>query len=218
MSNDGRPVGDTAVVAAASHDTLAGVYDWLVPEALLTPPGSAAFGDVVGELAPGARALDCTAGTGLVAVGLVLRGLDVVATDASGAMIERTRRLASEHGARAGSRGAYVGAARRAGWDGSFHAVLRVGNSLTHASGRAARRTAQKLPLAADDVVEAPLEVVAPAAGVVRRRPARQRPPARRRSRCSAVSSPRPAGSRSLSKIATSLLHPASGAAPLRTS
>jgi hypothetical protein len=65
-------------MAAVSYDTLAGVYDWLVPEALLTPQRSAAaFGDVIDELAPGARVLDCAAGTGLVAVGLALRGFDV---------------------------------------------------------------------------------------------------------------------------------------------
>jgi len=39
-------------VTDASYDTLAGVYDWLVPEVLLTPQGSAAaLSDVIGELA-----------------------------------------------------------------------------------------------------------------------------------------------------------------------
>ena len=46
----------------------------------------------------GARVLDCAAGTGPLAVGLALRGFDVVATDASEAMIARTRSLATERG------------------------------------------------------------------------------------------------------------------------
>jgi hypothetical protein len=46
------------------YDPLAAVYDWLVPESLLTPKGSAAaFAEVVVDLAPGARVLDCAAGT-----------------------------------------------------------------------------------------------------------------------------------------------------------
>jgi SAM-dependent methyltransferase len=140
---DRRPVGDTAVVAAASYDTLAGVYDWLVPEALLTPQGSvAAFGAVVDELAPRARVLDCAAGTGPVAVGLALRGFDVVATDASGAMVERTRRLAAEHGADVRAEIRTWEQLAGAGWAAAFDAVLCVGNSLTHAAGRPARRAA----------------------------------------------------------------------------
>jgi hypothetical protein len=47
----------------APYDTLARVYDWLVPEARLTPQGSAAaLGAVVDELAPGMLVLDCAAG------------------------------------------------------------------------------------------------------------------------------------------------------------
>jgi SAM-dependent methyltransferase len=126
----------------ASYDTLAGVYDWLVPEALLTPQGSAAaLSDVIGELAQGARVLDCAAGTGLVAVGLALRGFDVVATDASSAMIERTRRLAAAHATVVQAEVRTWEQLGGAGWDGAFDAVLCVGNSLTHAPGRAARRT-----------------------------------------------------------------------------
>lgn len=122
------------------YDALAEVYDWLVPEALLTPQGSAAaFTAVTAGLAPGARVLDCACGTGTLAVGLALSGYHVVATDASDAMVARTRRLAAEHGAR-------LAAATRTweegGWDGPFDAVLCVGNALVHAAGGAARRAA----------------------------------------------------------------------------
>jgi 2-polyprenyl-3-methyl-5-hydroxy-6-metoxy-1,4-benzoquinol methylase len=80
------------VAVADSYDALAGVYEWLVPEALLTPQGSAAaFADVVDMLPAGARVLDCAAGIGQLAVGLALRGFEVVASDASRAMVERAR-------------------------------------------------------------------------------------------------------------------------------
>jgi SAM-dependent methyltransferase len=130
-------------VARAPYDHLSTVYEWLVPEALLEPEGAvAAFAEVADALPPGARVLDCAAGTGQLAVGLALRGFDVVACDASPGMIERTRRLARERGAELET------AVRR--WDelgeqgpaGPFDAVLCVGNSLTHAPGTAARRSA----------------------------------------------------------------------------
>jgi len=121
------------------YDTLAEVYDWLTPEALLEPEGSvAAFAMVVDELSAGARVLDCACGTGTLAVGLALQGFDVAASDASPAMVERTRALATE-------RGVAVRAAVRS-WEelegGPYDAVLCVGNSLTHAPGRAGRRAA----------------------------------------------------------------------------
>jgi SAM-dependent methyltransferase len=129
-------------VPAEPYDTLAAVYDWLVPETLLTPEGSVrAFAPVLEALAPGARVLDCAAGTGTLAVGLAQRGFDVVATDASRAMVERTRALAARHGVEL--------SARRCAWEDlgaeglePFDAVLCVGNSLTHAPGRDARRRA----------------------------------------------------------------------------
>jgi SAM-dependent methyltransferase len=125
------------------YDTLAEVYDWLVPELVLTPQGSAAaFGDVVDALPPGGRILDCAAGTGQLAVGLALRGFEVVATDASGAMVERTRRLAGEHGAELRAVTSSWEQLAEAGWAGTFDAVFCVGNSLTHAAGREARRAA----------------------------------------------------------------------------
>jgi SAM-dependent methyltransferase len=123
----------------AAYGTLAGVYDYLVPEALLSPEGSAAaFDDVLGGLAPGARVLDCACGTGTLAVGLALRGFEVAASDAAEEMVARTRALAAEHRVS-------VEAQTRAWADlegEPFDAVLCVGNSLTHAPGRAGRRVA----------------------------------------------------------------------------
>jgi SAM-dependent methyltransferase len=115
------------------YDTLAEVYDWLVPEALLTPEGSAAaFDMVLAELPASARVLDCAAGTGTIAVGLALRGYEVTASDASEGMVERTRALAAAHGVR-------VATMTRV-WDeldgGPFDAVFCVGNSITHARDR----------------------------------------------------------------------------------
>jgi SAM-dependent methyltransferase len=121
------------------YGALAEVYDFLVPEALLSPEGSAsAFEEPLSGLAPGAHVLDCACGTGTLAVGLALRGFAVTASDASPEMVARTRALAAE-------RGVGLETATRAwaelGGD-RFDAVLCVGNSLTHAGGKAGRRTA----------------------------------------------------------------------------
>jgi SAM-dependent methyltransferase len=120
------------------YDALASVYAWLVPETLLEPEGAAAaFAAVTDGLAPGARVLDCACGTGQLAVGLALRGFDVTATDASAGMVDATRRLAAH-------RRVALRAEQRT-WeslDGTFDAVLCVGNSITHAEGRARRRAA----------------------------------------------------------------------------
>jgi len=123
------------------YDTLAGVYDWLVPEPLRTPEGAAAA--FVGVLPAGAtRVLDCAAGTGQLAVGLARAGFQVVASDASAAMVARTRALAEAYGVDVPAvRCAWADLPAR-GWHGSFDAVLCVGNSLTHAAGRAGRRAA----------------------------------------------------------------------------
>jgi SAM-dependent methyltransferase len=124
---------------AEQYGTLADVYDYLVVEDLLTPEGSVAAHDGDYELEPGARVLDCAAGTGTFAVGLALRGFAVVATDASEAMIARTRALAARHSVDL--------EARVCAWEDlsgppSFDAVFCVGNSLVHAEGQAARRRA----------------------------------------------------------------------------
>ncbi len=124
---------------AEQYGTLADVYDWLVPPELLTPEGSAAALDGLLELAPGARVLDCAAGTGTLAVGLALRGFDVVATDASAAMIARTRGLAAEHGVEVPAEVCEWEQLRAAE---PFDAVFCVGNSIPHAEGQAARRRA----------------------------------------------------------------------------
>jgi SAM-dependent methyltransferase len=125
------------------YDTLAAVYDWLVPDALLTPEGAAAaFAGVVDELPDGAHVLDCAAGTGQLSVGLALRGLAVTATDASAAMVERTRSLAALHGTPVHALRCAWEELDAQGWDGSFDAVFCIGNSLTHAPGRARRRAA----------------------------------------------------------------------------
>ena len=114
------------------YAALTEVYDFLVPEALLSPEGSAA--GFVDLLAPGDRVLDCACGTGTLAVGLALRGFEVSASDASAEMVARTRALAA-------ARGAEVRAEVRR-WEalrgGPFDAVLCVGNSLTHAADRRA--------------------------------------------------------------------------------
>ena len=124
------------------YDALAAVYDWLVPAELLEPDASAeAFASVV-DLAGGARVLDCACGPGHLAVGLALRGFAVVATDASAAMIERTRALAGQHGAGLTARRCAWEALGEHGWEDAFDAVFCVGNSLVHAPGAAARRAA----------------------------------------------------------------------------
>jgi SAM-dependent methyltransferase len=126
-----------------AYDELAAVYEFLVPDTLLEPEGAAAaFADVPAELDAGARVLDCAAGTGQLAVGLALRGFGVTATDASAAMVERTRALAAHHGVELIAATCTWAALGRQGWDERFDAVLCVGNSLTHAPGRDGRRVA----------------------------------------------------------------------------
>jgi SAM-dependent methyltransferase len=125
------------------YETLASVYEWLVPDELLEPEGAAAaFGDLLGELAPGARVLDCAAGTGQLAVGLALRGFDVTASDASAAMVGRTRALAAARGAALRTATCTWEQLGRQGWGEPFDAVFCVGNSLAHAEGRTGRRAA----------------------------------------------------------------------------
>lgn len=125
------------------YDTLAGVYDWLVPEPLLTPAGAVdAFATVVDSLGPGARVLDCAAGTGQLSVGLALRGHDIIASDASAAMIERTRALARAHDVDVPAVVCAWEALEDQGWRSAFDAVFCVGNSIVHAGPRPRRRAA----------------------------------------------------------------------------
>jgi SAM-dependent methyltransferase len=127
-------------MADGGYDTIAGVYEFLVPDALLTPQGSAAA--FARHVEPAARVLDCACGTGTLAVGLALRGCDVVATDASAAMVQRTARLASQHGAHLDASVCSWEEIPGRGWNGSFDVVFCVGNSLPHAVGRDGRRAA----------------------------------------------------------------------------
>ena len=123
-----------------SYDALAEVYEWLISDAKLAPADFAAsFDDVVSLLPSNAHVLDCSCGTGQLAVGLAGLGMQVVATDASEAMVHRTAELSDE--LRASVRTV------RADWqelpdhfdDGTFDMVFCVGNSLHHAVGARGR-------------------------------------------------------------------------------
>ena len=133
----------TEVITVAGYGALSEAYEWLIRDENLSPVGAAArFEDLVTSLPPNARVLDCSCGTGQLAVGLAGHGLDVVATDASSGMIRRTTALAGEHGVRLD--------ARQVSWaelTGRFEAstfdlVFCVGNSLGHAEGRRGRLAA----------------------------------------------------------------------------
>ena len=137
------PAGTLLAMGHKPYATLAGVYEWLVTEPMLTPEGSVeAFDWIVDELDPEARVLDCSAGTGQLAVGLRLKGFDVTATDASEAMIERTRQLAAERGVAVRSAVCSWEQLMEQGWSNSFDVVWCVGNSIFHAPGEKARRAA----------------------------------------------------------------------------
>ncbi|MFD4673262.1 class I SAM-dependent methyltransferase [Lentzea sp. NPDC058450] len=125
------------------YDALAEVYEWLISDAKLAPAEFAAsFEDVLSLLPSNAHVLDCSCGTGQLAVGLAGRGIQVVATDASEAMVRRTAELSEEFGA-------FV-RALRADWeelpghfdDDTFDMVFCVGNSLHHAVGARGRGAA----------------------------------------------------------------------------
>ncbi|MCR6482510.1 class I SAM-dependent methyltransferase [Amycolatopsis sp. OK19-0408] len=122
------------------YDALAEVYEWLISDVKLAPADFAAsFADVLDLLPAEAHVLDCSCGTGQLAVGLAGLGLRVVATDASEAMVRRTAELSGEFGASVRT--------VRADWeelpghfdDFTFDAVFCVGNSLHHAVGARGR-------------------------------------------------------------------------------
>src|SRR3954447_24183013 len=130
----------TEVVVVTGYDALAEVYEWLISDAKLAPPEFAAsFGDVLSLLPSNAHVLDCSCGTGQLAVGLAGLGMQVVATDASEAMVRRTAELAEEFKASVRT--------VRADWqelpdrfdDATFDMVFCVGNSLHHAVGATGR-------------------------------------------------------------------------------
>ena len=120
----------------AGYDELAEVYEWLISDAKLTPAEFAAsFRDVIGLLPSNGRVLDCSCGTGQLAVGLAGLGMQVVATDASAAMVRRTEQLAEESDVSLRT--------AQADWReltdhfdaAGFDMVFCVGNSLHHAEG-----------------------------------------------------------------------------------
>ncbi len=83
-----------------SYDALAEVYEWLISDANRTPAEFAeSFDDVLALLPSNAHVLDCSCGTGQLAVGLAGLGIRVVATDASESMVRRTAELSAECGA-----------------------------------------------------------------------------------------------------------------------
>jgi SAM-dependent methyltransferase len=127
--------------AGTAYGPLAAVYEWLVPDSLLTPDGAVdAFAPIVQRLPAGAAVLDCASGTGQLAVGLAARGFAVVASDAEPAMIDRTRELARRHGVGLPAVTCDWTELADPHWAGRFDAVFCVGNSLPHAAGRTARR------------------------------------------------------------------------------
>ena len=88
------------VVSVTDYGALAEVYEWLISDARLTPAECVAtFDDVIEPLPTAAAVLDCACGIGQLAVGLAGRGMQVVASDASEAMVRRTGELAQEFGA-----------------------------------------------------------------------------------------------------------------------
>src|SRR3954465_5238429 len=131
------------VLVVTEYDELAEVYEWLISDAKLPPAEFAAsFDDVLSLLPSNAHVLDCSCGTGQLAVGLAGRGMQIVATDPSEAVVRRTAELSAEFGASV--------RAVRANWeelpdhfeDDAFDMVFCVGNSLHHAAGATGRGAA----------------------------------------------------------------------------
>src|SRR3954452_9808272 len=132
---------EEATVSEVAYESLASVYEWLVPDDKASPAGSArAFEMVTAGLDPGAQILDCACGIGLLAVGLAEAGFRVTACDASPAMVDRTQALARTHGVEVSTRTCRWDQLPDQGWQDRFDAVLCVGNSLAHAVGRSGRR------------------------------------------------------------------------------
>jgi SAM-dependent methyltransferase len=127
------------------YASLADVYEFLLPEPLLTPEGNVeAFARWIEPLPAGARVLDCACGIGLLAVGLAQRGFEAHASDRSPQMIERTRALAARHGVDVH---AHVRAWSELPPEPAFDAVFCVGNSIAHAQDRVAALSAMRRAL-----------------------------------------------------------------------
>jgi SAM-dependent methyltransferase len=127
----------------SGYRALVDVYEWLMPEDKLSPAGSvAAFAEVAQSVPLGSRVLDCSCGTGQLAIGLAELGMVVDATDASPGMVRRTQQLADEHRVPV--------TAQTVPWSGllshfapsTFDLVFCVGNSLAHAEGTLERLAA----------------------------------------------------------------------------
>ena len=109
------------------YHSLADVYEFLTPEALLTPEGNvAAFAPWLPR--PPARVLDCACGIGLLAAGLARAGYDAHASDISPEMVGAHPRAG--RATRACATGSELPPS------GDFDAVLCVGNSLPHTPDR----------------------------------------------------------------------------------
>src|SRR5688500_17800171 len=131
------------VVVVTGYDALAEVYEWLISDARLAPAVFAAsFDDVLSLLPSNAHVLDCSCGTGQLAVGLAGRGMQVVATDASEAMVRRTAELSEEVGASVRAVRASWGELSGAFGEGLVDRVYCVGRSLHHAAGTTGRGAA----------------------------------------------------------------------------
>lgn len=127
----------------SGYDELGEVYEWLITDAKLAPVDFAAtFDDVLAPLPDDAHVLDCSCGTGQLAVGLAAQGLRVTATDASATMVRRTARLAEEHAASVRTARATWEELPRHLDDGAVDLVFCVGNSLHHAAGARGRSAA----------------------------------------------------------------------------
>ena len=103
---------------------------------------AATFDDDLSLLPPNADVLDCSCGTGQLAVGLAARGMRVAATDASAAMARRTTELAGEFGVSVRTLQATWEALTEHFEDATFDMVFCVGNSLHHAVGAEGRADA----------------------------------------------------------------------------
>ena len=123
-----------------TYDTIAAVYEFLVPDALLTPRAARRRSPRTWRrapacsTAPAARARSPSASR-------------CAATRSSPptrarAMVARTQRLAAANGARVDASVCTWEALPERGWEGAFDVVFCVGNSLPHAVGRAGRRAA----------------------------------------------------------------------------
>jgi ubiquinone/menaquinone biosynthesis C-methylase UbiE len=130
----------TEVVDVTGYDALAAVYEWLIWDAKLAPAEFAAsFDDVLRLLPSNAEVLDCSCGTGQLAVGLAGLGMQVVATDASEAMVRRTAELSEEFRASVRTVRADRQELPDHFDDATFDMVFCVGNSLHHAAGATGR-------------------------------------------------------------------------------